>query len=97
LASFAFFPDASPIGVQKVPPRKANAMSYEDEKCVVCGDPATTECARCGVPLCSACANQCPECLEDYCDECFDLDVNLCIDCIQRKIDEDVEVIDDRG
>jgi len=61
------------------------------EKCVVCGDPATTECARCGAPLCSACANQCPECLEDYCDECFDLDVNLCIDCIQRKIDEDME------
>ena len=70
---------------------KEDGKMSEDEKCVVCGDPADTECARCGVPLCSACANQCPECLEDYCDECFDLDVNLCINCIQRKVDEDME------
>ena len=68
-----------------------NAMSHEKEKCVVCGDPADTECARCGVPLCSVCANQCPECLEDYCDECFDSEVNLCIGCILKKIDEDFE------
>ena len=83
------------VGMMNLSARRKKDVRMGDsdtpEECVVCGDPATTECARCGVPLCSACANQCPECLEDYCDECFDSEVNLCIGCMLKKIDEDFE------
>lgn len=41
-----------------------------------------TECENCGEFILTDDSNQCVECCNDLCDECFDENNGLCEDCI---------------